>query len=43
MSTNLVESAVNQVLAKHLVKGQQMQCTEKGAHLLVQARTEVLH
>jgi hypothetical protein len=33
--TSFVESAVNQVLAKRLVKRQQMQRTRKGAHLLV--------
>jgi hypothetical protein len=43
VSTGFVELAVNQVLAKHLVKRQQMQWTKKGAHLLVQARTKVLN
>lgn len=43
VSTSFVESAVNQVLAKRMVKRQQMQWTNKGAHLLVQARTEVLN
>jgi len=43
VSTGFVESAVNQVLAKRLVKLQQMQWTKKGAHLLVQARTKVLN
>ena len=43
VSTGFVESAVNQVLAKCLVKRQQMQWTKKGAHLLVQARTKVLN
>jgi len=38
-----VESAVNQVLARRLVKRQQMQWAKKGAHLLVQARTKVLN
>ena len=45
VSTSFVESAVNPVLAKRLVKRlakrQQMQWTRKGAHLLVQARTRV--
>ena len=31
------------VLAKRLVKRQQMQWTKKGAHLLVQARTKALN
>lgn len=43
VSTGFVESAVNQVLAKRMVKRQQMQWTRKGAHLLVQARTKVLN
>ena len=43
VSTGFVESAVNQVLSKRLVKRQQMQWTKKGAHLLVQARTKVLN
>ena len=43
VSTGFVESAVNQVLAKRMVKRQQMQRTQKGAHLLVQARTKVLN
>lgn len=43
VSTGFVESAVNQVLAKRLVKRQQMQWTKKGAHLLVQVRTKVLN
>lgn len=30
------------LLAKRMVKRQQMQWTKKGAHLLVQARTKVL-
>jgi hypothetical protein len=36
-------ATVNRVLAKHLVERQQMQWTKKDAHLLVQARTQVLH
>lgn len=43
VSTGFVESAVNEVLVKRLVKRQQMQWTKKGAHLLVQARTKVLN
>lgn len=43
VSTGVVESAVNQVLAKRMVKRQQMQWTKKGAHLLVQAHTKVLN
>lgn len=43
VSTGFVEPTVNQVLAKRLVKRQQMQWTRKGAYLLVQARTKVLN
>jgi hypothetical protein len=43
VSTGFVESAVNQLLAKRMVKRQQMQWTKKGAHLLVQARAKVLN
>lgn len=43
VSTGFVASAVNQVLAKRLVKRQQMQWTKKGAHFLVQARPRVLN
>ena len=41
--TGFVESAVNQVLAKRMVKRQQMQWAKKGAHLLVQPRTKGLN
>ena len=41
-STDLVESAANQVLAKRFVKRPRMQRT-KGAYLLVQARPKVLN
>jgi hypothetical protein len=37
-----VESAVNQIVSKRFVKTQQMQWTKKGAHLLLQMRTQVL-
>ena len=43
VSTGFVASAVNQVLAKRLVKRQQRQWPKKGAYLLVQARTKVLN
>jgi hypothetical protein len=36
-----VESAVNQVVSKRMVKKQQMRWTPKGAHLLLQVRTRV--
>jgi hypothetical protein len=43
VATGFVKSAVNQVLAKRLVKRQQLQWTKKRAHLLVQAHTKVLN
>jgi hypothetical protein len=42
IATGFVESAVNQVVSKRFVKKQQMQWTKKGAHLLLQTRTQVL-
>ena len=38
-----VESAVNQVLSKRMVKKQQMRWSPRGAHLLLQIRTQVLN
>jgi hypothetical protein len=38
-----VESAVNQVVSKRMVKRQQMQWSQRGAHLLLQIRTRVLN
>ncbi len=43
ISTGFVESAVNQVIAKRMVKKQQMRWTKRGAHLLLQIRTQVLN
>lgn len=42
ISTGFVESTVNQVISKRMVKKQQMQWTPRGAHLLLQVRTRVL-
>lgn len=42
ISTAFVESTVNQVVSKRMVKKQQMQWSERGAHLLLQVRTRVL-
>ena len=42
ISTSFVESAVNQVISKRMVKKQQMRCP-RGAHLLLQIRTRVLN
>jgi hypothetical protein len=43
ISTGFVESTVNQVISKRMVKKQQMQWTPRGAHLLLQIRTRVLN
>ena len=43
ISTAFVESTVNQVISKRMVKQQQMQWSLKGAHLLVQMGTTVLN
>jgi len=42
VSTAFVESTVNQVVSKRMVKRQQMQWSLRGAHLLLQIRTRVL-
>ena len=42
ISSGFVESTVNQVISKRMVKKQQMRWTQKGAHLLLQVRTKVL-
>ena len=43
IATGFVESTVNQVVAKRMVKKQQMRWTKRGAHLLLQIRTRVLN
>src|SRR5664280_1493613 len=43
ISTSFVESAVNQVISKRMVKKQQMRWSHRGAHLLLQIRTRVLN
>jgi hypothetical protein len=43
ISTAFVESTVNQVVSKRMVKKQQMRWTPRGAHLLLQVRTCVLN
>ena len=43
ISTSFVESAVNQVVSKRMVKHQQMRWTKRGAHLLLQVRTRALN
>ena len=42
ISSGAAESAVNQVIAKRMVKKQQMRWTPTGAHHLLQIRTRVL-
>ena len=43
ISTAFVESTVNQVISKRMVKKQQMRWSKQGAHLLLQVRTRVLN
>jgi hypothetical protein len=43
IATEFVESTVNQVVSKRLVKKQQMRWSPRGAHLLLQMRTRVLN
>jgi len=43
ISSSFVESDVNQVINKRMVKKQQMRWTPRGAHLLLQIRTRVLN
>ena len=43
ISNAFVESAINQVISKRMVKKQQMRWSPRGAHLLLQIRTQVLN
>lgn len=43
ISTGFVESTVNEVVSKRMVKKQQMRWTRKGAHLLLQVRVKTLN
>ena len=43
ITSSFVESAVNQVVSKRFVKKQQMRWTQRGAHLLLQVRLQVLN
>ena len=43
ISNAFVESAVNQVVSKRMVKKQQMRWSQRGAYLLLQIRTHVLN
>ena len=40
--SGFAESAINQIVAKRMVKKQQMRWTPRGAHLLPQIRTRTL-
>jgi hypothetical protein len=42
IGTGFVESTVNQVISKRFCKREQMHCTPRGAHLLLQIRTPAL-
>ncbi|MBP9778580.1 MAG: ISKra4 family transposase [Rickettsiaceae bacterium] len=43
ISTSFVESAVNEVISKRMVKKQQMRWTQEGAHRMIQVRTATLN
>jgi hypothetical protein len=43
ISTGFVEYTINQLVAKRFVKKQQMRCTPRGAHLLLQIRVQALN
>ena len=43
ITTAFAESTVNEVVAKRMVKKQQMQWSRQGAHCLLQTRTAVLN
>lgn len=43
IATALAESAVNSLVARRMVKKQQMQWSKRGAHLLLQVRAAVLN
>jgi hypothetical protein len=43
ITTSFVESTVNQVVSKRMVKKQQMRWSKQGAHLLLQVRSKVLN
>jgi hypothetical protein len=43
ISTAFAESTVNQVISRRMVKQQQMRWTQRGAHLLLQVRTQALN
>jgi hypothetical protein len=43
ISTAFVESTINQVVSRRMVKKQQMRWSQRGAHFLLQVRTRALN
>jgi hypothetical protein len=43
ITTAFVESTVNEVVSRRMVKQQQMRWTRRGAHLLLQVRNQTLN
>jgi hypothetical protein len=43
IATSLAESAVNSLVAKRMVKNQQMRWSQRGAHLALQVRTAMIN
>lgn len=43
ISSAMAESVVNQVISRRFLKEQQMKCSSKGAHQLLQVRTAVMN
>jgi hypothetical protein len=43
ITTSFMESTVNQVVSTRFCKRQQIQCSKRGAHLLMQARIKTLN
>lgn len=43
IATSLAESAVNSLVAKRMVKAQQMRWTPRGAHLMLQVRAAMIN
>ena len=43
ISTAFVESAVNEILSKRMIKKQQMRWSKRGAHMMLQARAAVMN
>ena len=43
IATSLVESAVNSLVAKRMVKNQQMRWSQRGVHLMLQVRAAMIN